>query len=244
MDSGLGEDIVPPRYVVVTGGGKGIGLAIAEAFAQLGYSIMLCGRNEANLQVAADTLRGKFANLSVQFYPADLSELRGVESFAAWCLQHGTPSILVNNAGSYLPGNSWEEPEGQMEKMLNTNFYSAYNLSRRLLPAMVQQGSGHIFNICSVASLQAYEGGGSYSVSKFALHGFTQNLRHELKKTGIKVTGVYPGAVMTDTWGDFDNSANRIMEASDVAKMVVAASQLSGQAVVEDILLRPQLGDL
>jgi short-subunit dehydrogenase len=74
---------------------------------------------------------------------------------------------------------------------------------------MILEGNGHIFNICSVASLHAYEGGGSYSISKFALNGFSQNLRHELKKTGIKVTAVFPGAVMTETWGDFDNTANR-----------------------------------
>jgi short-subunit dehydrogenase len=131
-----------------------------------------------------------------------------------------------------------------MEEMMNTNFYSAYHLTRLLLPDMILEGKGHIFNICSVASLNAYEGGGSYSVSKFALNGFSQNLRHELKRTGIKVTAVFPGAVMTETWGDFDNTANRIMEAGDIASMIVAASKLSQQAVVEEILLRPQLGDL
>jgi short-subunit dehydrogenase len=109
---------------------------------------------------------------------------------------------------------------------------------------MVQRGTGHIFNICSIASLQAYPNGGSYSISKFALHGFTKNLREELKPAGVKVTGVYPGAVFTDSWGDFDNSTGRIMEATDIALMVYQASQLSPQACVEEIVLRPQLGDL
>jgi short-subunit dehydrogenase len=109
---------------------------------------------------------------------------------------------------------------------------------------MLQRGTGHIFNICSIASLQPYPNGGSYSISKYALHGFTQNLREELKPTGIKVTGVYPGAVFTDSWGDFDNSSGRIMETGDVAKMVVQAAQLSPQACVEQIVLRPRLGDL
>jgi short-subunit dehydrogenase len=104
--------------------------------------------------------------------------------------------------------------------------------------------TGHIFNICSIAGLKAYEGGGAYSISKFALNGFSQNLRHELKSTGIKVTTVLPGAVMTDSWAGFDNSHGRIMEAEDVATMVFAATQLSPQAVVEEIVLRPQLGDL
>ena len=109
---------------------------------------------------------------------------------------------------------------------------------------MVQNGGGHIFNICSIAALQAYAGGGSYSISKFALNGFSQNLRHELKDHKIKITTVFPGAVFTDSWGDFDNSSGRIMEAEDIASMILACTKLSPQAVPEEIILRPQLGDL
>ncbi len=127
---------------------------------------------------------------------------------------------------------------------MNPNLYSAYHLTRRLTPQMIKKSSGHIFNVCSVASLEAYEGGGGYSISKFAMHGFNQNLRHELKTKGIKVTGVYPGAVLTDSWGDFDNSSNRIMEASDIAAMIHVSTKLSVQAVPEQIILRPQLGEL
>jgi short-subunit dehydrogenase len=109
---------------------------------------------------------------------------------------------------------------------------------------MLKKGTGHIFNLCSIASLKEYPGGGSYGISKFALLGFTRNLRLDLKPHNIKVTAVFPGAVLTDSWGDFDNSHGRIMVVEDVAEMVFAASQLSPQAVVEDIVLRPQLGDL
>jgi short-subunit dehydrogenase len=133
--------------------------------------------------------------------------------------------------------------------MIAVNLYSAYHLTRKLLPVMMKQSlvSGsraHIFNMCSVASLSAYTNGGSYSISKFALNGFSQNIREELKQYHIKVTAVFPGAVMTDSWGDYDNSSRRIMEANDIAKMIYAASQLSPQACVEEILIRPQLGDL
>ncbi len=109
---------------------------------------------------------------------------------------------------------------------------------------MMARKSGHIFNMCSVASVKAYPGGGSYSISKFALNGFSQNLRHELMPHGIKVTGVFPGAVLTDSWGNYDNTDKRIMEPSDIAEMIFAATQLSPQAVVEDIIIRPLLGDL
>ena len=127
---------------------------------------------------------------------------------------------------------------------MDTNFYSAYHLSRAVLPAMIKNGKGHLFNICSIAALQAYEGGGGYSISKFAMDALSKNLRFELKDKQVKVTTVYPGAVLTDSWAGFDNSSKRIMEAEDIATMVLAASRLSIQAVVEEIVLRPQLGDL
>jgi short-subunit dehydrogenase len=230
--------------VIVTGSSKGIGKAIAEKFAAEGRMVLLCARNEANLLQTAAVLKQQYKNAFIKTFKADLSEKSEAVAFGEWCLQHGVPEVLVNNAGFYLPGNLYDEPEGNLEKMMNTNFYSAYYLTRALMPAMMQKGKGHIFNICSVASRQAYEGGGSYSVSKFALNGFSQNLRNELKQTGIKVTAVFPGAVMTDSWGNFDNSSNRIMEAADVAAMVWAASKLSAQAVVEEIVMRPLLGDL
>jgi NADP-dependent 3-hydroxy acid dehydrogenase YdfG len=109
---------------------------------------------------------------------------------------------------------------------------------------MMERRSGHIFNMCSIASLHAYHNGGAYSISKYALHGFSKNLREEMKPHNIKVTAIHPGAVLTDSWGDYDNSSKRIMEADDIAKMVFAASQLSAAACVEDIVIRPQLGDL
>lgn len=232
------------RLVVVTGASKGIGKAIAQQFAAEGCTVLLCARNAATLQNCVAELKSQHALAGIEGFVADLSVKAQLQDFAQWCLQKGTPDILVNNAGTYLPGNIRDEAESNLEHMMSTNFYSAYYLTRLLLPPMLHAGSGHIFNICSIAALQAYDGGGSYSISKFALDGFSTNLRHELKQTGIKVTTVYPGAVLTDSWGNFDNSNNRIMEASDVASMILTASKLSPQAVVEEIVLRPQLGDL
>lgn len=232
------------EIVIVTGGSQGIGSAIAQKFAEGGNTILLCSRNEANLVEEAEKIKKAAPEAIVKTFAADISEKIQAIAFAEWCLHQGTPGVLVNNAGIYLPGNVKDEAEGNMEKMMFTNFFSAYYLTRALLPAMIKARKGHIFNICSVASLHAYNGGGSYSISKFALDGFSQNLRQELKEDGIKVTSVYPGAVMTASWGDFDNSENRIMLANDVSAMVLAASKLSPQAVVEKIILRPQLGDL
>lgn len=229
---------------MITGSSRGIGKAIALKYAEAGYNVYLCARNKEELKKTSDEIQERFANIKVYALPADLSKKEDARSFATWCLERGTPDVLVNNAGTYLPGNTIDEPDGNLEMLIATNLYSAYHVTRSLIPAMIQKGSGHIFNICSIAALHAYEGGGSYSISKFALNGLSQNLRHELMKDKIKVTAVFPGAVLTDSWKDFDNRAARIMEASDIAEMIFAASQLSPAANVEEILLKPVLGNL
>ncbi len=232
------------KNVVITGATKGIGFSLAVIFAEPNSRLLLCARNEDELGLAKAAIANADKDVEVHCFTGDLSNQKTVKEFADWCLGFGATDILINNVGSYLPGNVVTEADGSMEAMMNTNFYSAYYLCRGLLPAMIQAGTGHIFNICSVAALQAYEGGGSYSISKFAMDGLSQNLRNELKEKNIKVTAVFPGAVMTNSWKDFDNSSQRIMEPEDVAIMIKAATLLSKQSTVEEIVMRPQLGDL
>lgn len=230
--------------IIITGASKGIGKAIALKFATKGHHLFLCARNEEALQDTANEISRQFPESRINLMVADLSEKASAIRFGEWCLQSGVPDILVNNAGVYNPGNVMDEGDGSLEKMMNTNLFSCYHLTRTVLPAMIKQKGGHIFNMCSIASLDAYSGGGGYSITKFAMNGFSRNLRHELRPFGIKVTTVFPGAVLTDSWGDFDNSEARIMEANDIAEMVYAATTLSQQAVVDEITITPQLGPL
>lgn len=230
--------------VIITGASKGIGKAIAEQFAAAGHTLFLCSRNEKQLYDAIADLQTKYPNCTVKAKPVDMGKPAEAKAFGVWCLGFGVPDILVNNAGQFLPGSVHDEKEGTLEQMIEVNLYSAYHLTRVLLPRMMAVKHGHIFNICSIASLNAYANGGSYSISKFALLGFSRNLREELKPHGIKVTAVCPGATMSGSWDGADIDPKRIMEAEDVAKMIYASSQLSPMAVVEDIVMRPQLGDL
>ncbi len=230
--------------VVITGASRGIGNALAKIFAHAGHTLFLCARKKTTLDAAVEDIKTIYPRCEVFSRVTNLAGKEEAGDFANWCLTYGIPDILINNAGNFLPGNILEEADGSLEEMMSNNLFSAYHLTRKLAPMMIKNGSGHIFNICSVAALQAYEGGGGYSISKFALDGFTKNLRYELKQHGVKVTGVFPGAVFTDSWQGFDNGTARIMEASDIAQMVYAATLLSPQAVVEDIIIRPQLGDL
>lgn len=231
--------------VVITGASKGFGKAIAEKFASHGHNLYICSRNDLSLYQAVDDLLTRFPEITVKAKPFDLSIREQAIAFGEWILGFAMPvDVLVNNAGLFLPGSVHNEPEGVLEKMIEVNLYSAYHLSRVLIPQMISQQSGHIFNMCSIASLQAYSNGGAYSISKFALAGFSKNLREELKSHGIKVTTVYPGAAYTDSWAGSGIDPKRIMEASDIAEMIYTASRLSPQACAEEILLRPQLGDL
>ena len=230
--------------VIITGASKGLGRAMALQYAAAGFTLILCARGAKALYDFVEEVQTKYPDAIVKAKPVDMSIKEEVVDFAGWALQFGTSDILINNAGMFLPGSIGNEEEGTLDAMMNANLYSAYHLTRAMLPSMIANKSGHIFNICSIASLQAYSNGGSYSISKFALLGFSKNLREELKPMGVKVTAVLPGAAYTDSWSGSGVDPKRIMEADDVAKMVFAASQLSSQAVVEDIILRPQLGDL
>lgn len=230
--------------IVITGASKGIGFAIANKFASAGHNLFLTSKTPADLVKAVDELRTKYPNCTIEGVHADLSIEGQVHCFTEWCLLQTQPDILVNNAGYFLPGKISEENSGTLEAQLNANLFSAYYTTKDLLPSMLKKGKGHIFNICSIASLNAYENGGSYSISKFALLGFSKNLRLELKDKGIKVTAVCPGAVYTNSWAGSGVDSKRIMEANDIAEMIYASTQLSPQAVVEDIVMRPLLGDL
>jgi short-subunit dehydrogenase len=230
--------------IVITGASKGMGKALAVKFATNKNNIFICARNENELKQTANEI-SENNKVHVEYFAADLSEKNSASKLADWLsTKKIAPDILINNAGLFIPGSVYNEEDGILEKMISANLYSAYYVTRALLPSMMKKKSGHIFNMCSIASLKAYNNGGSYSISKFALMGFSKNLREELKPFNIKVTAVYPGAVFTSSWEASGVKQSRIMEVNDISEMIYTASLLSPQACVEDIVIRPQLGDL
>ena len=233
--------------IIITGASKGLGFSITEKFARdkQSHTFFLCARNKNNLEEMATQLQNNHLQHTICTYACDVKNKDAILSFAQYILQQtAAVDILVNNAGQFLPGNLSDEPEGTLETMIEVNLYSAYHLTKALLPSMIKNKSGHIFNVCSIASLGAYKNGSSYSISKFALMGFSKNLREEMKEHNVKVTTVFPGAFLSESWRGSGIDPKRIMEAGDVAEMIYSAAHLSPQACVEDIILRPQLGDV
>lgn len=220
--------------IVVTGGTKGIGRAIADRFINEGFDAVICAR----------TTDGVVGPNRIPF-AADLSVRADVGKLVDFITDMSRPvAVLVNNTGIFLPGQVLDEAEGVLEKTIETNVYSAYHLTRGLVGDMIARREGHIFMMGSTASITAYTNGGSYCISKFALLGMSRVLREELKPHGVKVTTLLPGATLTASWEGTDLPEDRFMKPADVADTIWAAFSLSKSAVVEEILMRPQLGDI
>ncbi|WP_026994669.1 SDR family oxidoreductase [Flectobacillus major] len=224
------------KTIVVTGGTKGIGRAIVEKFAREQYQVFTCARSEDPTLAALE---------NVIFFRADLSKKQEVLAFADLVKQQAPRiDILVNNTGFFIPGQIHNENDGTLEAMIETNVYSAYYLTRAFVGDMITAKAGHIFNICSTASITAYTNGGSYCISKFALLGMSKVLREELKPHLVRVTSILPGATYTNSWAGVDLPIERFMRSEDVAEVIWTAYQMPASTVLEEILLRPQLGDI
>lgn len=232
------------KSILVTGGTKGIGRAIIERFAKEGFDIFTCARNPTDLSELKISLENKYPKIKVLAVQADLSKKEEVTRFVKEVKALATPDALVNNTGVFLPGAIHSEADGNFELMMETNLYSAYYLTRGFVNEMIEKKSGHIFTMGSVAGLTAYPNGGTYAISKWAMLGMTKCLREELKPHQIKVTSILAGATFTSSWEGVDLPVERFMKPEDVAESVWTAFNLSPRSVIEEIVMRPQLGDI
>lgn len=231
------------RNIVVTGASRGIGKAIALYFAERGFNIAFCARTKNDVDALAQTLREFKVDVIAKV--VDVKNTSQIKEFSDEVLTlWGSIDILINNAGTYLPGRVIDEKEGTLETLIETNLYSAYYFSRGFAQKFIENKKGHIFNIASVAGQQAYPNGGSYSISKFAMIGLSKALREELKSLNVKVTTISPGPVYTDSWSSAGIPEERFIPASDIGKLVFDLYHLSDTTVIEDLTVRPILGDI
>ena len=232
------------KNAVITGGGSGIGLAIARLFAESGYSVIITGRNLNRLQEAAAQLSA--LNKEVTGIPCDVRDPTSVERlFRDIGKNHSNIDVLINNAGvahslapvDELPVEAWKD-------VIDTNLTGTFLVTRAALPLM--RAGGTIVNNLSIAALQPFAGMSAYNASKFGALGFTHALREDLRKRGIRVVALLPGATDTEIWGQFWPEApkEKMISAETVAQAVLHAVSAPANTAIEEIRIGPAAGTL
>ena len=227
--------------ILITGGTKGIGKAIARLFVQAGHNIIIVARSADDLVTTRKELLELNPEVEVLAKNIDLRRKREILACAKWLSEKWeTLDVLVNNAALFVQKGFVEEPANTLEKTLATNLLAPYYLTKSLLPLLQRSPKAHIFNICSVASRQPFPEAMAYGISKYALLGFSQNLRESLKTDGIRVTAVLPGATYTSSWAGEEIDPKALMPPEDVAQAIFSAYEMSERTVVEELILRPR----
>lgn len=231
--------------ILITGASQGIGAALARAFAVevRGVKLALVARNEKNLRAVAKACAKLGATAEV--FVADVAEEAAVSALAlAVAKRFGRVDVLVNNAGIFEGAPFVQTTVAQFDRVVSANLRSAFLVTQAFLPGMLARESGDIFFMSSIAGLQAYPNGAAYCAAKFGVTGLAQVLRAETKGTGVRVCCVHPGATWSPSWEKSGVSPERIMPAEDLARAFVDIYRLSRRTVVEEIVLRPEQGDV
>jgi NAD(P)-dependent dehydrogenase (short-subunit alcohol dehydrogenase family) len=184
------------RTAVVTGAASGIGRAIALALGRRGCHLALADVNAAGLAETAGMI--KAPNLQVTIHNLDVADRQAVATFPDEVkAAHRKADVLINNAGVALGGAFWEVGEADFEWLFDINFWGVVRMTRAFLPLLGASDDARIVNLSSLFGLIAPPGQTAYAASKFAVRGFSESLRHELKGSRIGITVVHPGGVAT-----------------------------------------------
>lgn len=233
--------------VLITGASQGIGAAIAKVFAKevRGVRLALVARNEKNLSTVAHACAKLGARVKVEAFGCDVSDEGSVATMAAAVTKtFGVVDVLINNAGVFAGAPFAEMKVADFDRIVAANLRSAFLVTRALVPAMQHRKSGDVFFMSSIAGLEAYPNGAAYCAAKFGVTGLAKVLRAETKNSGVRVCCVHPGATWSPSWSSSGVKPERIMPAEDVARAFLDIYRLSRSTVVEEIVLRPQGGDI
>ena len=226
------------QVALVTGGSRGIGLAIARRLAQLGAAVGICGRRRAALDAGASTLRDAGARVFAAV--ADISRAADAEGFVSQAESAlGPADILVNNAGIGRFGPAHEFSEADWDSILDTNLKGVFLVSRAVVPSMIRRCTGHIVNIGSLAGKNVFAGGGIYCASKWGLQGLSGCMAEDLRQYGIRVSIVCPGSVATEFSSPGAKDASKMLQPDDVAHAVAMLVTQAPRSFISEVLLRP-----
>ena len=227
------------QVTVVTGGGRGIGAAVAERLALMGATTVIAGRNISQLRQTAEAISSRGGKCEP--LECDVTELASVEGFTNRVLQSAKKvDILVNNAGiGGFGGPLHQLPPDQWDAILNTNLRGVYYCMRAFAPTMIARKSGHIINISSIASRNALPNGAAYAASKWGLNGLSYSVAEELRSHNIRVSVVCPGSTDTELSPHAGKDPKKMLKAEDVAHVVAMLVTQAPQSFVSEIVLRP-----
>jgi len=233
------------KNALITAATKGMGRATAIALAREGISLALCSRHSADLDAFKDELSAINPNIKIFTAVADVSVKQQLLQFAAAAEQElGFIGIIVNNAGMYEYSSILDDADETLQKHINTNLAPAYELYRYFGKTMRAAREGHIFTICSVASLTPIAEAGAYSVTKFALLGLNKVMRTEMQPFGVKVTAIIPGSTLTDSWKGMEVDKEKMVLPEDIASAIVNIYKMSAGANVDEIIIKPAYGQI
>ena len=227
------------QVAVVTGGGRGIGAAMAQRLGAMGASVVIAGRHLDQLRKTATTIAAGGGKCEPMV--CDVTELHSVQEFAKQVLHtFKQVDILVNNAGIGGFGRPLHKlPPEQWDAILNTNLRGVYYCMQAFTPAMIERKTGHIINISSIASKNALPDGAAYAASKWGLNGLSYSAAEELRGHNIRVSVVCPGSTETELSPHAGKDPKKMLQAEDVAHVVAMLVTQAPQSFVSEIVLRP-----
>ena len=231
--------------VWITGASRGIGYELAKEFAAAGAEVIATSRRRNQLARLVGEIRKRGGTAS--FFVCDVSSKRSVASTAKRILaRFGRVDVLLNNAGVTFFKSLRGTTQAEFDELIAVNLRGTFLCTKAVIESMVRRRSGHIINIISVTAKKTFTKSGAYAASKAGVLALTNVLREEVRPNNVKVTAVFPGATETEMWpaGVREKHRHRMMKAEDVAKVIVTMVNAPERAHIEEVVFRPQLGDL
>ena len=217
------------KTALVTGASSGIGAATARELAKAGARVILVARREEQLRSVAGSI-GDAASI----YPVDLSDEKAVTALGERVTSEiGTPDIIVNNAGAGIWKFVEETTPQEAVQLMAVPYFAAFFVTHAFLPGMLQRNSGHIVNVSSVGSRFVWPGATAYIAARWAVRGFTEALRADLAKTGIRVTLYESGVVRSEYWENNPGSRERVPKMGNLVP--VLTPEAAARAIVRGI---------
>jgi NAD(P)-dependent dehydrogenase (short-subunit alcohol dehydrogenase family) len=228
------------KVAIVTGGSRGIGLAVARALLGEGAAVTITGTNQERLDAASRELAGAADASRVLAVRADVRKQGEVESlFARAASKLGGVDILINNAGVGVFRPVAETTVDEWHQVIDTNLSGVFYCCHAALPLMKQRGGGWIINISSLASKNAFVNGAAYCASKAALNAFSEALMQEVRYDGVRVAYVLPGSVNTGFGGLSNTKSEWALQPDDVAEAVMALIAHPSRSLPSRVEIRP-----